>query len=88
MMKHIHVNRNILASNKKHGTDHAPITVKILTPSGKSCSMNEYGHRVEVLGPSTFVYDEENPLSCGARVWVETDAPVKIIHNSFGEKII
>jgi hypothetical protein len=69
MKKLIHVNRNTLASNKKHGKQDAPIRIQM-------GSRVTYAHRVEVEGPSTFVYEEQNPLSCGARVWIETEAAV------------
>ena len=58
--------------NKKHGTNKPVITVK----TSKS---NTYGHNVEILGPSVMIYRPEKPLSCGARVWIETDSEVRII---------
>jgi len=30
------------------------------------------------MGPSRVVYSPDKPLSCGAKVWVETEAEVKI----------
>lgn len=33
---------------------------------------------VEIKGPSTVVYRPDKPLSCGARVWVETRAPIVV----------
>ena len=88
MKKYIHVNRNTLASNKKHGDNNAPITIKLYSKTRKTCTLNKYGHRVEVLGPSVFVHSEDNPLPCGARVWIETDAPVRIIHDTLGEEVM
>ena len=58
--------------NKKHGTNKPVITIK----TSKS---NTYGHNVEILGPSVMIYRPEKPLSCGARVWIETDSEVRII---------
>ena len=49
--------------NKKHGTNKPVITVK----TSKS---NDYGHEVEILGPSKIIYSPDKPLSCGARVWI------------------
>lgn len=86
--KFIHVNRNVLASNKKRGDNNAPITVKTYSKSRKTCKLNKYGHRVEVQGPSVFVHSEDNPLPCGARVWIETDSPVKIIHDDEGVEVM
>ena len=71
MKKRIHVNMHHIRYNKKHGTNKPVITVK----TSKS---NEYGHEVEIFGPSKVVYKPDKPLSCGARVWIETEAEIKI----------
>ena len=71
MKKRIHVNMHHIRHNKKHGTNKPVITVK----TSKS---NDYGHEVEILGPSKVIYSPDKPLSCGARVWIETEAEVKI----------
>jgi hypothetical protein len=69
MLKRIHVNQHNIRSNKKHGTNKPVITVK----TSKS---NDYAHNVEVLGPSKVIYRPDKPLSCGAKVWIETTAEV------------
>ena len=69
--KKIHVNQHKIRSNKKHNLNEPVITVK----TSKS---NDYGHEVEILGPSKIVYSPDKPLSCGAKVWNETEAEVKI----------
>ena len=69
MLKRIHVNQHIVRSNKKNGTNKPVITVK----TSKS---NDYAHQVEVLGPSKVIYRPDKPLSCGAKVWIETTAEV------------
>ena len=71
MLKRIHVNQHKIKSNKKYNLNEAVITVK----TSKS---NTYGHEVEVLGPSKVIYSPDKPLSCGARVWIETNSDVKI----------
>lgn len=78
-MKRIHVNRNTIASNNKHGRTNPPITVR-LHSNAKTKTPRKVlrGSTVEVLGPSTFVYRPETPLSCGAKLWVETTASVII----------
>ena len=45
----------------KHGTNDPVITVK----TSKS---NTYTHKVEKV-----IYSPDKPLSCGAKVWIETD---------------
>ena len=69
--KKIHVNQHKIRSNKKHNLNEPVITVK----TSKS---NDYGHEVEILGPSKIVYSHDKPHSCGAKVWIETEAEVKI----------
>tara|TARA_R110001583_G_scaffold9651_17_gene45570 strand:+ start:8783 stop:8923 length:141 start_codon:yes stop_codon:yes gene_type:complete len=44
----------------------------------KTYKSNEYGHDVQILGKSRVVYSPNKPLSCGAKVWIETEAPVVI----------
>ena len=69
-MKRIHVNMHKVRANKKHGTNEPVLTIK----EGKS---NIYCHEVDILGPSKLVYRPDKPLSCGARVWIETEAEIK-----------
>ena len=71
MKTKIHVNQHKIRSNKKHNLNEPVITVK----TSKS---NDYGHEVEILGPSKIIYSPDKPLSCGARVWIETEAEVNI----------
>jgi hypothetical protein len=74
MKKKIHVNRQHLAKNRKEGPVHPTLTVK--TYKG-----NTRGWRVDILGPSMLIDSQRAgipPLSCGARVWLETDGPVKV----------
>lgn len=73
-LKRIHVNRQRIAQNLKHGRSDPVLTVKV----GKE---NRYGHDVEILGPSRLVNAAEcgmKPLSCGARVYIETKARVLV----------
>ena len=71
MKTRIHVNQHKIRSNKKHNLNEPVITVK----TSKS---NTYAHEVEVLGPSKIIYSPDKPLSCGAKVWIETEGEVKI----------
>ena len=67
----IHVNQHVIRSNQKTGAREPVITVK----KGKK---NTYTHEVEILGPSRVIYSPDKPLSCGARVWIETTGDVII----------
>lgn len=70
--KRIHVNQHMIRANKKDGKDRPVFTIK--TSTG-----NTYAKEVNILGPSTLMYQPDKPLSCGARVWIETKADVVII---------
>ncbi len=69
MLSRIHVNQHNIKSNGKTGENLPVITVK--TYRG-----NRYGHTVEIDGPSKIVYSPNKPLSCGAKVWIETNSQV------------
>ena len=71
MKKVIHVNRFAIERNHKLQLDDAPLIVRTYKGAVRC-------HRVHISGPSTLVYNEKKPLSCGARVWLETTAPVEI----------
>jgi|TARA_R100000544_G_C2209167_1_gene50964 hypothetical protein len=71
MKKKIHVNQHVIRSNKKNNENNPVITVKTYKD-------NVYGNEVQILGESTVVYRPNKPLSCGAKVWIETDAEVII----------
>ena len=66
----IHVNQHVIKANAKNGTNDPVLTVK-------DYKENRYAHEVTINGPSKVVYSEK-PLSCGARVWIETQAEVEI----------
>lgn len=67
----IHINQHVIRSNLKTGKREPVITVK-------TYQENKYCHTVKVDGPCTVVYCPDKPLSCGARVWIETESPVTI----------
>ena len=69
MIKRIHINQHKIRSNKKNNLEEPVITVK----TSKS---NTYAKEVDILGKSKLVYKPNKPLSCGAKVWIETDAEV------------
>ena len=72
MKTRIHVNQHKIRANKKHGTNDPVITVK----TSKS---NTYGHEVMINGSSKVIYSPNKPLSCGAKVWIETESEVVVI---------
>jgi len=72
MKKIIHVNQHVIKANRKNGVENPVLTIKTYKD-------NIYAHEVEVLGPSKIIYSPDKPLSCGAHVWIETQADVLII---------
>lgn len=67
----VHVNQHIIKSNKKYNECVAPLACK-------TYKSNQYGFNIELKGPSRIVYRPDKPLPCGAHVWIETYAPVKV----------
>ncbi len=69
MKTRIHVNQHIIRANARSEDRDPPLTVKDYKRNRKAWS-------VEVLGPSRVVYSPDKPLSCGAKVWIETESEV------------
>ena len=70
MKTKIHVNQHHIRANAK-GADLPVLTVKTYKENRKC-------NRVVVHGPSVVVYSPDKPLSCGAKVWIETEAEVEV----------
>lgn len=68
----IHVNQHAVKRNAREGTRDPVLTVKTYKD-------NRYAHQIEIDGPSRIVYSPDKPLSCGARCWIETTSPVRIV---------
>lgn len=74
----IHIHRGRIDGNRKHGRREPPIIVR----RGRT---RNYGTVVQV-GDNTFIrYSPDQPLDCGARVWIETTEPVRVIEPSVSE---
>ena len=69
MKTRIHVNQHNVRANAR-GADLPVLTVK-------TYRSNTYANEVVINGPSRVVYSPDKPLSCGARVWIETEADVE-----------
>lgn len=73
----IHVNQHKIRSNVKNGNNEPVLTVK-------SYKKNDYGHTAIIyeqdgLPAAKVVYSPNHPLSCGARVWIETTNKVDVV---------
>jgi len=65
----VHVNQHVIKANAKNEERNPVLTVK-------TYKSNDYAHEVEIKGPCRVVYSPDKPLSCGAKVWIETEAEV------------
>jgi hypothetical protein len=69
-LKRIHVNQHNIRANAKAGNQDLPVfTIK-------TYDRNVRADFVSIDGPSRIVYNPNDPLSCGAKVWIETNANV------------
>jgi hypothetical protein len=68
----IHINQHVIKRNAKTGEREPVITAKTYRD-------NKYGSEVYVDGPCKIVYSPDNPLSCGAKVWIETKSGVRVV---------
>jgi hypothetical protein len=67
----IHVNQHVIKANAKSGDRNPVFTIK---QGGK----NTYATRVKVVGEMELVYSPDKPLSCGAKVWIETRGEIEL----------
>jgi hypothetical protein len=68
----VHVNQHVIKANHTTGARDPVLTVK-------TYKSNDYAHEVLLKGPSRVVYSPDKPLSCGARVWIETEGEVTLL---------
>ena len=67
----VHVNQHVIRANRLKDQRDPPITVK-------TYKSTRYGHSVQINGPCRIVHSPDKPLSCGAKVWIETQADVEV----------
>lgn len=84
MKKRIHVNQHNIRANGKDGGDRPVITAK-------TYKSNSYGHELVIYDDSgkevaRLIYSPEDPLSCGAKVWLESTNKVVVVNNVTGEQ--
>jgi hypothetical protein len=72
MKTRIHVNQHNIKANARDGGAKPVLTVKTYKDNRKC-------QRVRIDGPSEVIYSPDKPLACGAKVWIETTAPVTIL---------
>ena len=75
----IHVNQHKIKSNAKNGSCDPVITCK-------TYKSNTYCHEVTIPNGCKVVYSPDKPLSCGAKVWIETHGEIECKQQSKGKK--
>jgi len=78
--KIIHINQHVIRRNTKTGERNPVITCK-------TYNTNDYADKVIIKDKdgdevATIIYSPDKPLSCGARVWIETRNEIKFIKNT------
>lgn len=86
-IKRIHVDRRVIAQNRKSGGNAPSITVQTSKGPLKALratvlgegEMMQAGSFTREYAPGKWTTDVVKPLSCGARVWFETKAAVEVV---------
>lgn len=74
-MIYVNINRAKLAANSKLPMRKRQPAISVRSGQhGKA----RYGKQIIFGGPVILFQNEEKPLKCGARVWIETEHPVLI----------
>ena len=71
MKKRIHVNQHKIRANSKLPDDAREPVITV-----KTYKDNTYCYEVYVEGPCKVIYSPDKPLSCGAKVWIETESEI------------
>jgi len=75
MKTRIHVNQHNIRANAK-GADVPVLTVKDYKENRKVNTAQIVSANGEVV--ASVIYSPDKPLSCGAKVWIETELEVKV----------
>ena len=70
MKKVIHINQHVIRRNGKTGERKPVITCKTYKD-------NIYCHELVINKHTKVIYRPDKPLSCGAKVWIETTEEVE-----------
>ena len=74
----VHVNQHVIRANAKNGENNPVFPIK-------SRGKNTYAHSVRVIGEMELVYAPDDPLSCGAKVWIETKGDIVVTNDTTKE---
>lgn len=73
----IHVAQQAIQKNRKHGTNEPPLIVRNYKGAKRAHTLIIYDR--DGNEAARIVHSPHKPLSCGARVWIETQNEVKTI---------
>lgn len=73
----IHVNQHVIKSNDKNNQEEPVLTCKTYKENRYAKEAIIYDKNGEEV--ARVVYRPDTPLSCGAKVWIETKNEVKLI---------
>jgi hypothetical protein len=73
----IHVNQHVIKSNDKNNEEEPVLTCKTYKENRYAKEAIIYDKNGEEV--ARVVYRPDTPLSCGAKVWIETKNEVKLI---------
>jgi hypothetical protein len=68
--KIIHINQHVIKRNAKLGYRDPPITCK-------TWKSNDYCSEIVINDHTKVLYRPDDPLKCGAKVWIETTEEVE-----------
>lgn len=71
MKRIVHINQHVIKKNAKTGERNPVITCK-------THKDNIYGYEADFTNGKV-IYSPDKPLSCGAKVWIETTDPVQVL---------
>jgi len=69
-LKRIHIDKNLIYSNLKNGTDYPVVTVQNRGRSIKARTVEGFGKWI--------ISQDAKQLECGARLYIETRSPITI----------
>lgn len=72
MKSRIHVNQHVIKANRVNKENNPVLSIMTYRSTVRA-------HEIRIVGPSKIVHSPDKPLSCGARVWIETEALVEVV---------
>ena len=82
MLKRIHINQHVIKENAKRTGELLPVI------TCKTSKTNNYYTELEIMDSdgsvaAKVIYSPDKPLSCGAKVWIETRAIVSGVAHDY-----